>query len=108
MQRGTFAFGLNKEPLVVTALTTAIMLVIVEFDVITRITGLTTLTEGQETAVQSLIAAAMLAFARSQVTSSSTLHQAGTNKQEMADVAADPHRVMIPTRVVPPNVGQPV
>jgi hypothetical protein len=76
-------FGFRTEPVLVSAFVAALLIALVEFGV--------PITAGQQTAIQTLIAAGFALFARSQVTSESTLRRAGTTTAEVEATAANPY-----------------
>lgn len=74
-----FRFGLNKEPVLVTAFVAAALVVLVEFGV--------PITDGQQKAIDALIVTGFALFARSRVASESTLINAGTSVRQVKAVA---------------------
>lgn len=65
----------SKEPVLITALVGALLVLLVEFGV--------PVTDGQQTAIQTVIAAVLAIFARSQVVSPERLERAGTSVAEV-------------------------
>lgn len=73
-------FNLIKtQPVLLTTFVGALLVMLVEFGV--------PVTDGQQTAIQALIAAALAVFAASQVTSQATLEKAGTSMNEVSRIA---------------------
>lgn len=79
-------FGFRREPVAIIGLIQAVIYLVTEFGV--------TVTPGQQSAIVLVVNAFMVVFLRSQVTSETTLQQAGTSRAEMQKVAADPYASM--------------
>ncbi len=81
--------GFRAEPVLITTAIGALLVLMVEFGV--------PVTDGQQTAIQTLIAAALALFARSQVVSESTMNKAGTTSDIVTDAAASVSDPLTPT-----------
>ena len=81
-------YGFKTEPVLITALVGAVLFALVEFGV--------PLTDGQETAIQGVIAAVLALFARSQVTSQATLEKAAgpDAAAKVEEAAANPTKTL--------------
>lgn len=88
-------FGFRAEPVAIITLVQAALGVLVAFDVL--------LSPQQQAVILVLANAVLGVFLRSQVTSETTLREAGTTRGEVKSVADDRYSVMVPTRVVPLN-----
>ncbi len=86
--------GFRAEPVAIITLVQAALGVMVAFDV--------KLTPEQQALIVVLVNAVLGVFLRSQVTSETTLREAGTTRGEVKSVADDRYAVMKVTRVTPP------
>ncbi len=97
--------GFRRQPILVTTLVGAILFALVEFGV--------PITDGQQTAVQGIIAAVLAIFASTQVTSEHTLKQANLTSAEVVSVANSKTDDSVPTQEfvianVMPSAAEPI
>jgi len=79
--------GFRAEPVAVIALINTGLALLVVFGV--------DVTDAQQAAIIAFVNAVCAVFLRSQVTSSSTLEAAGTSREEMKNIAANPDAQMV-------------